>query len=191
MGSEIKPKRKAMTAAERVRRHRKRRAVCNVSCPSQWDATVPTIGADFVTHPKTTKTDPRETAKNVVQMRSTVTETVPTSGTHIHLTMGGGLSGTTPTTPRGQKGDQTHFGPNVTPLRALPPGHERCKLPNNNSLPLGWHWCMSEQRVVTDTGVVVPLVDDPLVGTEAQREALRALRKWEATVIPFRRRGAA
>jgi hypothetical protein len=104
---------------------------------------------------------------------------------------GGGLSGTTPTTPRGQKGDQTHFGPNVTPLRALPPGHERCKLPNNNSLPLGWHWCMSEQRVVTDTGVVVPLVDDPLVGTEAQREALRALRKWEATVILFRRRGAA
>jgi hypothetical protein len=64
-------------------------------------------------------------------------------------------------------------------MNDLPPGHDLCKNPKVKSLPRGWHWCKQEQRVVTDTGIVVPIVDDPLIGTAEQRTALRRLREWE------------
>jgi hypothetical protein len=49
-----------------------------------------------------------------------------------------------------------------------------------HSLPHGWYWSRIEKAVVTDDGLVVPIVDHPLVGTEEQREALRELLRWEA-----------
>jgi hypothetical protein len=160
--AELKPKRKALTSAERARRYRKRHAERHNECDGSGTMNVPVS----VTVPKTPKTTSWKTAKNGGQKGPTVTTSVTSNVSHIHLTKGGGSKGTTPTAPRGQKGGQTHFGPNVTPLRSLPPGHDLCKLPKNNSLPPGWHWCKSEQRVVTDAGVVVPIVDDPLIGTE-------------------------
>jgi hypothetical protein len=48
------------------------------------------------------------------------------------------------------------------------------------SLPHGWYWSRIEKAVVTEDGLVVPIVDHPLVGTEEQREALRELLRWEA-----------
>ena len=48
------------------------------------------------------------------------------------------------------------------------------------SLPPGWRWCKTEQRLVTDEGVAVPIVDHPMVGTEKEQGALRKLRRWEA-----------
>jgi hypothetical protein len=50
------------------------------------------------------------------------------------------------------------------------------------SLPPGWQWSRIEKAVVTDAGVVVPIVDHPLVGTDEQREALRTLLRWEAAL---------
>lgn len=41
--------------------------------------------------------------------------------------------------------------------------------------PSGWHWCPREKRLVTGDGIVVPLVDHQLVGTENERAAYRAL----------------
>jgi hypothetical protein len=75
----------------------------------------------------------------------------------------------------------------VKPGLALPAGHTHCKLPLKGSLPPGWHWCRSEQRIVTDAGVMLPLVDDPLVGTDEQREALRFFRVWEVSKRKKRR----
>ena len=187
-----KPKRKALTAAERVRRYRKKRCNgCNADRPVQSDDSVPVSGTDFVTPLKPAATGSRKTAKNDSLSGADVTLTVPLSHTHIHLTMGGasmkGTSVTPLVTPSKKekhaklrvKNKNGHFGvSSVTPLKALAPGHSTCKYPTVPSLPAGWHWCRFEKAFVTDTGVVVPLVDDPLVGTEEQREAHRILRQW-------------
>lgn len=166
---DVKPKRKAMTDAERARRYRAKR---HVSGTNHWDQTVPTTGADSVTQPKQPEPEPRKTAENVVPINPNVTATVPTTGTHIHLTRGY-------TQSRGPRGEDKTS--NVIPLSALPAGHDLCKNPKVKSLPRGWHWCKQEQRVVTDTGIVVPIVDDPLIGTGEQRNALTRLQEWEAT----------
>lgn len=49
------------------------------------------------------------------------------------------------------------------------------------ALPEGWHFSRREGRVVTADGVVVPLVDHPLVGGEAERAAYRQLLNQEAS----------
>jgi hypothetical protein len=169
--SEPKPKRIALTDAERARRYRKRHA----ERPNEWDGSVPMNGAAPVTVPETPKFAPRKTAKNEVEQKESVTPTVPPNGTLIHLTRGEASLGGT---PRGKTGDKTCLAPFAV-------GHENCKRPLINSLPPGWHWCRGEQRVVTNAGIVVPLVDDPLIGSEEQREALRFLEGWRARVVPF------
>jgi hypothetical protein len=177
-----KPKRKALTAAERVRRHRKRRNACNGERPNQWDGTVPTIGTVSVTEGAEASLRSRETARNNARKSADVTLSVPTSGTLIHLTRGtGSLEGT----QRGKTGRKP-----LSPPFDLP-GHSSCE--PNPSLPPGWHWCRHEKSVVTDTGVAVPVVDHPLVGTREGREALAFLCTWESArnnVVPLRR-GAA
>jgi hypothetical protein len=55
-----------------------------------------------------------------------------------------------------------------------------CRTPKGSKLPPGWHWCRLEKCVVTERGVRVPLVDNPLVGTPEEREALAELQAWEA-----------
>jgi hypothetical protein len=171
-----KPKRKALTGAERVRRHRKRRNACNGARPSESDATVPLNRTRSVTEVAEASSRPRETAKNGAQNGADVTTTVRPSHTLIHLTRGTPLKGGTP---------REKIGRNT--LSALP-GYSSCK--PNPSLPPSWHWCRHEKSVVTDAGVAVPVVDHPLVGTREGREALAFLRDWESTrnnVVPLRR----
>ena len=189
---QAKPKRKPLSVAERVRRYRKKRCNgCNTDRPVQSDGNVPVSGTDFVTSLKPGATGSCKTAKNDSLADADVTPTVPPSHTHIHLTMGGAsLEGTsvTPLVTRSEREKHAksrvqnkngHFGvSSVTPLKALAPGHSTCKHPTVSGLPSGWHYCRFEKAVVTDTGVIVPLVDDPLVGTEEQRDAHRFLRRW-------------
>jgi hypothetical protein len=183
---------KALTAAERVRRHRrKKRNERNAERPSEWDGSVPVNGTVPVTSTGTGEGARRETAKNAAPNRPDVTLSVPPTGTLIHLTRGTGQKENTQTNPlaptsrreKAQKPKGTNksgifCGSTVTPLKALAPGHSTCKYPSIPSLPAGWHWCRFEKAVVTDTGIIVPVVDDPMVGTEAQREAHRYLRRW-------------
>jgi hypothetical protein len=52
---------------------------------------------------------------------------------------------------------------------------------NPTPLPRGWTWQRVDKgviRPVTPKGVVVPLVDNPLSGTDAERAAFRALHRW-------------
>jgi hypothetical protein len=59
-----------------------------------------------------------------------------------------------------------------------------CRLPTRDwKLPPGWHWCRAEKCVVTEMGVKVPLVDNPLVGTPEEREALAELQEWKVLGI--------
>ena len=60
------------------------------------------------------------------------------------------------------------------------PDHSTCPRPKVLSLPRGWHWCKFDKCFVTDTGVQVPIVVHPLVGTHEGRAALAFLREWEA-----------
>ena len=179
--SEPKPKSKPMSGAERMRRCRKRTRKCDVERPNEWDGSVQMSGTDFVTPPAETKRPPRKTAKNGVQKEADVTLSVPPTGTLIHLTRGEGLKGT----PTG-----TSIGSNSS-LAQLAPGHSTCKPPKAQSLPLGWHWCRFDKCVVTNTGVRVPIVDNPLVGTSIERGALRLLEVWRGAqrdaVTPSRR----
>jgi hypothetical protein len=190
---QAKPKRKALTVAERVRRHRKKQCNgCNGDRPVQSDGIVPVGGTDFVTPLKPAAMASRKTAKNDSLGDADVTLTVPLSHTLIHLTTGGAELEREPTdlsTPSEgrRKGEKQRSKNNsaifpvstVTPLKALAPGHATCKHPTIPSLPAGWHWCRFEKCVVTDTGITVPVVEDPMVGTKEQQDALRFLRRWE------------
>jgi hypothetical protein len=191
-----KPKRaKALTGAERMQRFRKRkrRDERDAERPSQRDGTVPPKGTDCVTHSNVKQRQSRKPAKNASSKRDDVTLSVPLAGTHIHLTRGYAGSEHHPTVlstrskvrgnggkPSGKNNGGVFDASSVTSLKALAPGHSTCKYPTTTSLPAGWHWCRFERCVVTDTGVSVPIVDDPIVGTDAQREALRFLRRWES-----------
>jgi hypothetical protein len=67
------------------------------------------------------------------------------------------------------------------------PGHPRCKMPTvPGTMPPGWHWCRDEQRLVTASGVVVPIVDHPLVGTDEQRAATALRLKDRYLNVPAR-----
>jgi hypothetical protein len=174
-------------------RKRKRRDERDAECPSYRDGTVPPTGTDGVTPLDGDKRQSRKTAKNATSKREDVTVSVPPRGTLIHLTRGyAGLEHHPTVLParsevRGNgrkprvKNTAGVFGvSSVTSLKALAPGHSTCKYPTVPSLPARWHWCRFERCVVTDTGVLVPIVDDPMVGTDAQREALRFLDRWRA-----------
>jgi hypothetical protein len=180
-----KPKRKALTVAERVRRHRKRRNACNGERPNHWDGIVPIIGTVSVTCGAEPSSQSPKTAKNDPRKSTDVTLSVPTTGTLIHLTRGTGpLEGTR----RGELGGKPLKPPFAV---SLAPGHDFCKMPKINSLPPAWHWCRFEKSVVTDTGVVVPVVDHPLVGTSEGREAVAFLAQWNRArnnVVPLRNR---
>ena len=168
-----KPKRKALTDAERAKRYRKKR---HADRTTQWDATVPMVGADSVTASEGAKREPQKNAKNVIPIKPSVTVSVPPTGTHIHLTRGGGDLGHPPSHPPDTRSGAKLAGNNNF---GLPPGHSHCNPHKGKSLPPGWHWCLSEKAVVTDTGVVVPSLDDPLVGTDEQRAAFRLLALWQ------------
>jgi hypothetical protein len=112
-----------------------------------------------------------------------VTLNVRPNNTLIHLTMGGPRNSapTVTTSKPAQRSGAKNRGLYVVPKKPpLAPGHSTCRYPSVPSLPPGWHWCRFERRVVTDVGVKVPIVDDPTVGTDAQRAALRVFREWEA-----------
>jgi hypothetical protein len=53
-----------------------------------------------------------------------------------------------------------------------------CPIPNDDELPPGWHWCTFERRIVTNTGIQVPLADSPLIGSPEEQAALRELQAW-------------
>jgi hypothetical protein len=164
--SKPKPKRKAFTPAERVRLHRKKRNACNADRSSYENGIVPPIRTVNVTpFPKRARS-PRKTAKNGERKSANVTTIVPHIETHIHLTRGREIVGTT---QRGKIGAK----------HVLAPGHGNCPIPKTKSLPLGWHWCRHEKAVVTNTGVIVPVVEHELVGTVEGRAALHVLRVWE------------
>jgi len=154
------PWKKALNSAERVKRHRQQ---CNDERMGKAYGSVPLSHTLGVTHPKGVKGEQRILAKTGAQTSDVVTLTVPPSHTLIHLTRG---------TPANIP---ILEGKTIVALSKLPPGHAHCKLPKVKTLPPGWHWCRSEGAVVTDTGVVVPIVDDPLIGTDEQRDALRFL----------------
>src|SRR5262245_28273406 len=161
--SEPKPRRKVLTDAERAKRYRLKRHERHEQWPVQSDSSVLPSRTPPVTLPKVTKLPPRNPAKNDGRKTDDVTKSVRPNHTLVHLTRGYADSGTP---SQGQTGVKSGL--------ALPAGHGHCKLPIKGSLPVGWHWCRSEQRIVTDAGVVLPLVDDPLVGTDERREALRS-----------------
>jgi hypothetical protein len=87
-----------------------------------------------------------------------VTASVLITGTLIHLTKGTGFKRTS---------------------KALAPGHNLCPKPMTNSLPPGWHYCRHEKSIITDRGILVPVVDDPAIGTPEGQAALKVLRAWE------------
>jgi hypothetical protein len=82
--AEVKPKRKPLTDAERVRRYRKRHAERHNECDGTGTMNVPVS----VTHPKVTKLAPRKTAKTDSQKDASVTLSGTSNVSHIHLTMG-------------------------------------------------------------------------------------------------------
>jgi hypothetical protein len=54
-----------------------------------------------------------------------------------------------------------------------------------SDLPPGWRWAKVAKglfRIVTDTGVQVPLADNPDVGSDEERAALQELLAWQETV---------
>ena len=165
-----KPKRKALSSAERVRRYRKRCNACNDDRSSYENGIVPSIRTVNVTPFLKRSGPPRKTAKNGERESADVTTIVPHIETHIHLTRGREIVGTP---LRAKTGEKHTFGP------SLAPGHSNCPVPKTNSLPPSWHWCKHERSVVTETGVQVPVVEHELVGTEEGRAALLVLRKWE------------
>ena len=82
--ADVKPKRKALTDAERARRYRKRHAERHNECDATGTMNVPVS----VTVPITRKITPRETAKNDCQKDVSVTASGTTNVSHIHLTRG-------------------------------------------------------------------------------------------------------
>jgi len=161
-----KPKRKALTDAERMRRHRKNKHYERYDDrPSRLDATVPPSGTLNVTPLKPRLDRARKSAKNDGQESPSVTLTVPASGTLIHLT-------------RGRHLNRDTRRENIGTKPILVRGHSTCPIPKISSLPPGWHYCRFEKCVITDTGTEVPVVDHELVGTDEGREALAVLRAW-------------
>jgi hypothetical protein len=185
--SERAPKRAApLTDAERQRRRRSKRQrhECHAERPTKPDGsvrpnrTVPVTGVGIAADAGEKRAKKRETGS------ADVTLSVRPNNTLIHLTMGGTLNSAptvTNTNKPAQRSGAKNRGLYVVPKKApLAPGHSTCRHPSIPSLPPGWHWCRFEKCVVTDVGVKVPVVDDPTVGTDAQRAALRVFREWEA-----------
>lgn len=178
-----------VTDAERQRRCRNRkRHECHDERPTNPDGSVRPDRTVPVTRVKTAA----DTGEKRAKMRETgsadVTRSVRPNNTLIHLTMGGAGNSVPPVTPLhytaskpAQRSGAKTRGLYVVPKKpTLAPGHSTCRYPSIPSLPPGWHWCRFEKCLVTDAGVPVPVVDDPMIGTDAQREALRTLRQWEA-----------
>jgi hypothetical protein len=164
--SKPKPKRKALTSAERVRRYRKRCNECNDDRSSYENGIVPQIRTVNVTpFPKRSRA-PRKPAKNGERKSADVTTIVPHIETHIHLTRGREIAEPSLRVKTGEK-------------YISAPGHSNCPIPKTNSLPPAWHWCRHEKSVVTNKGVQVPVVDHPAVGTAEGQAALVVLRDWE------------
>jgi hypothetical protein len=136
-----KPKRKALTSAERVRRHRKKRNGCNADRSSYENGIVPPISTVNVTpFPKRARS-PRKTAKNGGRKSADVTTIVPHIETHIHLTRSKEIADPS---LRVKTGGKNNFAP------SLAPGHGNCPFLETESLPPGWHWCRHEKAVITD-----------------------------------------
>jgi hypothetical protein len=127
------------------------------------------MGTINVTRFKRRSEQPRKTAKNGEPKRADVTTNVTPMVTLVHLTRGKEIADPS---LRVKSVGKNNFAP-------LAPGHGNCPIPKTKSLPPGWHWCRHEKAVVTDTGVIVPVVEQELVGTEEGRAALRVLRAWE------------
>ena len=186
--SERAPKRAApLTDAERQRRCRSKRQrhECHDERPAKSDGgvrpnqTVPVTGVEIATDAGEKRAKKRETGS------ADVTLSVRPNNTLIHLTMGGARNSAPTGTTRkpAQRSGAKNRGLYVVPKKSpLAPGHSTCRYPSVSSLPPGWHWCRFEKCVVTDAGVKVPVVDDPTVGTDAQRAALQVLRQWDPLV---------
>jgi Helix-turn-helix domain len=184
--SEPAPKRAApLTDAERQRRRRSKRQrhECHDDRPTKPDGsvrpnrTVPVTGVEIAADVGEKRAKKREAGS------ADVTLNVRPNKTLIHLTMGGPRNSapTVTTSKPAQRSGAKNRGLYVVPKKPpLAPGHSTCRYPSVPSLPPGWHWCRFERCVVTDVGVKVPIVDDPTVGTDAQRAALRVFREWEA-----------
>ena len=168
-----KPKRKALTDAERMRRHRKKKRYERYDDrPSQLDATVQTSGTLNVTPIKPRLDRARKSAKNDGQESPSVTLTVPASGTLIHL-----ASGTLIHLTRGRRLDRGTNRENIGSKPIVARGHSTCPIPKSASLPPGCHYCRFE-KCDYPHWYRISVVDHELVGTDEGREALAVLRAW-------------
>jgi len=163
-----KPKRKALTAAERARRYRKRRNERHAKRHPYEDGTVTSMGTVNVT-PFPRSRGPQKTAKNLERKSADVTLSVTPMVTHIHLTRGREIADPPLRVNTGEK----HISASPAP------GHATCPIPKTNSLPPGWHWCKHEKCLITETGIQVPVADHELVGTDEGRAARLVLLSWK------------
>jgi len=190
--SEPAPKRAApLTDAERQRRCRsnRKRHECHDERPTKPDGSVRPNRTVTVTGVETFIDAGEKSAKKRETGSADVTLSVRPNNTLIHLTMGGTVNSAPTVTPiphgntskPAQRSGVKNRGLYVVPKKPpLAPGHSTCRYPSVPSLPPGWHWCRFERCVITGAGVPVPVVDNPTVGTSAQRAALQVLRQWEA-----------
>jgi len=123
-----KPKRKALSSAERVRRYRKRCNACNDDRSSYENGIVPLIRTVNVTPFLKRSRPPLKTAKNGQHESANVTTIVPHIETHIHLTRGREI---VDTPLRAKTGEKLTFGP------SLAPGHSNCPSWDSTTLRLG------------------------------------------------------